>query len=261
MGALGRMLPKPLCPVATTPLVDGALARVAAAVAVEEGRPATAEDLAVNVCHGRDRLLEHLAGRVFVSVEPVALGTAGALGQLRPWLAGRDALVVNGDTWCRADLAAFVAGWDGARVAVLVSGGVPLHSRSGIVASLLPWAEVARLPAQPLGLWEGLWKARLGAGLLHSVGYEGPFVDCATPADYLRANLEALQACGVATLVAPGAQVVAGASVGPGCVVGAGAVVAGAIEQTVVWPGATVDASEQLRSAIRATGDVTVLVR
>jgi len=81
------------------PLVDLALARVAAATG--DG-PA---NLAVHVHHHPDQLIEHVGDRAHLSVEqPVALGTAGAVGHLRPWLDGRPALVVNGDTWSRIAL-------------------------------------------------------------------------------------------------------------------------------------------------------------
>jgi NDP-sugar pyrophosphorylase family protein len=235
--------------VGNVPLVDLALARVERA----------AGEVAVNVSHGRAAFEAHLAGRVHLSFEDQPLGTAGALGALRGWLAGRGALVVNGDTWCPADLRPFVEGWDGERVRVLVTGGAPMHARSGIVASLLPWTEVVRLPAAPLGLWEGVWRDRLADGRLDSVGYAGPFVDCATVADYLRANLAALADAGRVSLVGEGCTVTGG--VGPGCVVGDGATVAGTVERAVVWPGALVDAGESLVDAVRLDDRVTALVR
>jgi NDP-sugar pyrophosphorylase family protein len=238
-----------LCPVANVPLVDHALVRVARAVG----------EVAVNVCTGRAAFEAHLGGRAHLSFEEQPLGTAGALGHLRGWLAGRGALVVNGDTWCPAELRPFVDGWDGERVRVLVTGGVPLHARSGIVASLLPWSEVARLPAAPLGLWEGGWRDRLAEGRLESVGYEGPFVDCATVADYLAANRAALAHAGRASLVGNSCRI--SGSVRPGSVVGDGSTVAGTVERSVLWPGAVVSAGEVLVDAVRVDDRVTVLVR
>ncbi len=222
--------------------------------------------VSVNLCHGRDALAAHLRATygdvVHQSVEaPVALGTAGAVAQLRPWLNGRGALVVNGDTWCPAPLADLVEGWDGTTVRVLVSPEAPLHARSGIVASLLPWSEIVALPLRPSGLWEVLWRDRLAEGRLESVGWPGSFVDCATAADYLRANLAALDAAGVDRLVDPTATVTPQGRVGPGSVVGAGAVVAGSIESTVLWPGAVVDPGERLVDAVRTARRTTVLVR
>ena len=71
--------PKPLCPVGGRTLLD---------LAVERARTATAA-VAVNVHHGREAIEAHLAtgpggAGVHVSVEePEALGTAGAVAQLR----------------------------------------------------------------------------------------------------------------------------------------------------------------------------------
>src|SRR5207342_2862610 len=107
---------------------------------------------------------EHLSlrPRVHLSIETSQpLGTAGAIGQLRPWLDGRAVLIVNADTSHRADLAAFVSGWDGERVRILSSGPIPFGSRSGIVASILPWSVAERLVATPSGLWECVWRRQL----------------------------------------------------------------------------------------------------
>ena len=56
---------------------------------------------------------------------PDALGTAGALGALRPWIDGRGALVVNADSWSDADLSVLTDGWDGRRVRVLMARLAP----------------------------------------------------------------------------------------------------------------------------------------
>ena len=167
------------------------------------------------------------------------LGTAGAIGQLRPWLDGRAALVVNADTWHRADLAAFVAGWDGERVRILSSGPLPFGARSGIVASILPWSVASQLEATPSGLWECVWRAELEAGRLDVVSEAGPVVDCGTPVDYLAANM----------MMSGGRSVVAMAQWSEGTV-----------ERCVVWSGARVEAHEHLVDAIR-TGRITVFVR
>src|SRR3954468_20339549 len=99
---LTRLRAKALCPVGDRPLVDHALARFAGVTAT----------LAVNVHHHRDQLEAHLAGRVHLSIEePVALGTAGALGALRDWVDGRACIVVNADTWCPTPLDVLVDGW------------------------------------------------------------------------------------------------------------------------------------------------------
>ncbi len=238
---LTLLRPKPLCPVGGRTLLDRALDAVG---------PAAAR-VAVNVHHGRDQVEAHLAARaagggrgVFVSVEePEALGTAGAVAHLRDWLAGGPVLVVNGDTVHDADLAAFVAGWDGGRVRLLTPTPGPFGPRSGVVASLLPAAVVARLAPEPSGLWECVWRDAVAAGQLETVHHDGLFADCGTPADYLAANLA-----------------VAGAGRPDGSVVGEGARVDGTVARCVVWPGSVVAAGEHLVDAVRA-GHLTVLVR
>jgi MurNAc alpha-1-phosphate uridylyltransferase len=229
---LTNLRPKVLCPVGGVPLVDLAIARVAAVT----------PDVAVNVHHGRDALVAHLDGRVHVSIEAdVALGTAGGVAHLRGWLDGRAVLVVNGDTWTTVDLAPLVAGWDGDRVRVFVTGDdATLGPRSGIAGSLLPPWAIAELPESPSGLFEVCWKPAEAVDRLEVVAAGGPFIPVDRPADYLRANLAASS----------------GASV-----VGEGAVVDGSITRCVVWDGAVVRPGEVLVDAIRCTGRTTVLVR
>lgn len=253
LAPLTRLRPKALCPVGNVPLVDLAIDRARAAVA--------ADAVAVNVHHGREQLEAHLCSHgVHVSVEEAqALGTAGAIGHLRSWLDGRPALILNADAWCQPDLAAFVEGWDGTRVRMLVPGDQPFGPRSGVVASLLPAADAARLDPVPSGLWEVCWRDRLAAGMLETVAYRGPFVDCGTPAQYLDANLQAISLAG-GSIIDSTAAIRPSATIGQSSI-GAGAEVDGAVHASVVWPGATVRPGEQLDRAIRADGGLTVLVR
>ena len=224
--------PKALCPVDNVPLVD---------LAVDRVRPLTgAEGVAVNVHHGREALEAHLAGRVHLSVEePEALGTAGALGNLRAWIDGRPTVAVNADAWSEADVADLVAGWDGERVRLLIAGE-DFGPHAAVVGCLLPWADVATLEPRPSGLYEECWRPAREAGRLDVVTYAGPFFDCGTPAGYLAANL---------------------AASGGDSVVGPDADVEGVLEGSVVWPGVRVYRHEVLRDAIRAAEHVTVLVR
>ncbi len=224
---LTDLLPKPLCPVGNRPLLDWALASLAA----------VADDLAVNVCHHRDRMLTHLAAHhpdVHVSVEePPALGTAGGVARLAPWLDGRAALVVNADTWHGVDLSVVLDGWDGDRVRLCTSTPGAFGAGSIVVASLLPPWAVARCRPEPSGLWEVVWSPALLEGRAETVHVEGPVVDCGTPSDYLRANL---------------------AVSGGDSVVGDGAVVEGTVERCVVWSGSRVEADEHLVEVVRADG-------
>jgi CTP:molybdopterin cytidylyltransferase MocA len=229
--------PKALCPVDGVALVDVSLSAVGSVVGAG---PAA---VAVNANHRADEVVAHVGARAHVSVERgEALGTAGGVANLRPWLDGRSALVVNADVWHDADLAPLVAGWDGERVAVLVAGpgGGSLGRRAPVLGCLLPPWAIAPLPVAPAGLYEACWRAVDALGLLDVVGAPARHVDCGTPAAYLAANM---------------------AASGGRTVVGAGAVVDGEVERCVLWPGAVVAAGELLVDAIRTTGGRTVLIR
>ncbi|MCA1823088.1 MAG: sugar phosphate nucleotidyltransferase [Mycobacteriales bacterium] len=223
--------PKALCSVNNVALVDHAIAH-ASAVTTE---------VAVNVHHGREQLEPHLAGRVHVSIEePVALGTAGAIGALRGWLDGRDALVLNADAWRTGDLRDLLADWDGDRIRLLVvddpgRGDFGRWRFAG--ASLLPWSVARTLEPEPAALDVVCWRAADSAGRLDLAPTSETFIDCGTPADYLRANMAA---SGGETVVAPDA------------------VVNGEAIRSVIWPGARVARGERLVDAIRIGADLTV---
>ncbi len=241
LAPLTRRRPKALCPVGDRPLVDHAVARATA----------VADAVAVNVHHGREqmeaRLAEPVAGTaVHASIEDGrARGTAGALGLLREWIAGRPVLVTNADAWLGAvDLAPFVAGWDGERTRLLCVDD-PGRGDFGPLrycgVALMPWAVVSTLGPEPSGLYETAWRHARLAGTLDLVVHHGPFLDCGTVADYLAANLD----------WSGGESVVGeGASIGEGA----------ALVRSVVWPGAVVAPGERLLDAVRAD-DLTVLVR
>jgi NDP-sugar pyrophosphorylase family protein len=104
----------------------------------------------------------------------------------------------------------------------------------------MPWSEVSRLEPVVSGLFEASWRPALNEDRLEVVDYEGMFIDCGTPADYLAANLVAS----------------AGKSV-----IGEDAIIEGTVEQSVVWPGSHVAHGEHLVGAIRAGRRFTILVR
>lgn len=151
--------PKPLLEIGGTTLLDAALARVETVV------PLTPADVAVNAHWLADQIVAAVGGRAHVSVEhPVALGTAGAVGAVREWLAGRDVLIVNSDAWFAGsvDVRRFVAEWDRARPRLLVVADEQRPDFEqrwrfcGI--SLLPGAIAADLDPVPSGLYEAVWR-------------------------------------------------------------------------------------------------------
>jgi MurNAc alpha-1-phosphate uridylyltransferase len=225
---LTLLRPKPLCPVDNVPLLELALDRV---------RPQVGSGaIAVNAHHLADQVIDAVGERALVSVEqPEALGTAGAVGELRNWLDGRDVLIANSDVWFShpPDLTEFVAQWDRRRPRLLVIKDPARADFDGrwrfAGVSLLPGAIAASLPAVPSGLYEVVWRSTP----LDLVPTELTYVDVADPSSYLRANL----------LAAGGASVV-----------GTGATVEGEIERCVVWPGAEVAAGERLVEVVRARG-------
>ncbi len=228
---LSDVLPKALCPVDNVALVDVALGRA---------RSVTG-DVAVNIHHGRARMEQHLTGRAHLSVEePEALGTAGALGLLRGWIDSRPVLVLNSDGWHRHPLSAFLEGWDGERVRLLMVEGAdgrgfgPLRYAG---AALMPWSAVAGLEPRPSGLYEVSWRSLAAAGQLDLVTSAEPFFDCGTPGEYLAANL---------------------AASGGSSVIGPGAIVEGEVVRSVVWPGGRVGSAERLVDSIRVGADLTV---
>lgn len=233
---LTELVPKALCPVAGAPLVDWAIARA---------RHVTPR-VAVNAHHRQSSLARHLEGSgVHVQVErDRLLGTAGALGNLKPWIDGRHVLVVNADSWHQAPLERLLDGWDGERPRLLTVVHPALATwgdRAYAGAALLPWEGVRRLGSEPSGLWEVWWRELDPvSGAIEFVPYGGPWFDCGTPARYLAANLSAS---------------------GGEPVIGPGSVIEGTVERSVVWAGARVSVGESLRDAIRASDRLTVLVR
>jgi N-acetyl-alpha-D-muramate 1-phosphate uridylyltransferase len=222
---LTHELPKAMCPVGNRPLVDWAIDRVAPHV----------RSVAVNAHESAPALIEHLAGRVHVSVERgERLGTAGALGRLRPWIDGRHVLVHNADSFVDDDLTGLLDGWNGEEPRLLVrSGDAPsdFATMRFLGVSLLPARIAASLPDEPCGLYSLAWKPAYDEGRLEMVEAVGTSIDCGTAADYLRANL----------------HVSGGTSV-----VDPTAIVEGSITRCVVWPGARVEADEVLVDSIRS---------
>ncbi|SCL18033.1 NDP-sugar pyrophosphorylase, includes eIF-2Bgamma, eIF-2Bepsilon, and LPS biosynthesis proteins [Micromonospora pallida] len=257
---LTERVPKALCPVGNVPLLDQALARVAGLGLAGPDR------VAVNACYLADQVVAHVGSRAHLSVEPGdPLGTAGGIGNLRHWIAGRGVLVGNADAYLAdpaappgPDVAALLDGWDGETVRLL-GQAAPDPTEPGTFSghrfvgfSLLPWRLVRDLPATFGDLVRAMWRPAEAAGALEVVPFTGTFYDTGTPGDYLAANLHA---AGDDNLVDRGATVTGSCE---RSVVGAGAVVAGAVRRTVVWPGATVRDDERLHEVVRAGAGLTV---
>lgn len=173
--------PKPLLDVGGQSLLDGALDRVAQVL------PLDPADVAVNAHWLAAQIVAAVGERAHISLEePEALGTAGAVGQLRNWLAGRDVLIANADAWYggAVDVTGFVEGWDRQRPRLLV---VPANADrpdfdgkwrfAGL--SLLPGSAAQTLEPVPSGLYERVW-SKTDVDLVPT---DATFIDCGTPAE------------------------------------------------------------------------------
>ncbi|MDP9182701.1 MAG: sugar phosphate nucleotidyltransferase [Actinomycetota bacterium] len=177
---LTDVTPKPLLEVGGRTLLDLALERFAGAVPVDPLH------VAVNAHWLSDQVVAHVGDRVHVSVEqPEALGTAGAVGQLREWLAGRDVLILNGDAYYdpEPDLRSFVDEFDGERARLLVVRDPDRADFDGdwrfAGISLLPWSTAKTLEPVPTGLYEVVW-SQVPVDLVPT---DVTLVDCGTPDD------------------------------------------------------------------------------
>lgn len=251
---LTAVRPKALCPVGNVVLLDAALDRLARLGLTGPAR------VAVNACYLAEQVVAQVGDRATTSVEPGApLGTAGGLGNLRPWIDGRPVLVGNADAYLSdPDVSVLLDGWDGSTVRLLgVPAATPAEAEFGRYRfagySLLPWRDVAALPAEPSDLVRTTLRPAERAGRLEVVPYAGTYLDTGTPGDYLAANLHAARD---GTLVGAGAVVTGRLD---RAVVGAGAVVHGAVTRGVVWPGGTVAEGEHLIDAVRVGADLTVV--
>lgn len=202
-------------------------------------------DVAVNTHHLASQVVEHLHDtEVHVAVEPgEALGTAGGVAHLRPWIDGRHVEITNGDAWLDADLADLRTTWDRSTVRLAVVEDLERPDFDGrwrfAGVSLMPWDAVARLPNGVSGLYEEVWAPARRAGSLELIDVGGRFVDCGTPGAYWQANM----------LWSGGESVVHPT-----------ATVAGDVVRSVLWPHAEVKPGERLVDAIRLPDGRTVSI-
>jgi hypothetical protein len=172
--------PKPLLEIGGRTMLDAALDRIGQVLALS---PA---DVAVNAHWLADQIVSAVGERARVSVEqPEALGTAGAVGQLKHWLAGRDVLIANADAWYdgSVDVAGFVKDWTGERPRLLVVADTERPDFDGrwrfAGLSLLPGATAQTLDPHPGGLYELVWSKTA----VELVPTDVSFIDCGTAAD------------------------------------------------------------------------------
>ena len=127
--------------------------------------------------------------------ETVALGTAGALGALLPWLDGRDVMVTNADALVGARPGRDrVRGRLGSRAGPAAWSWRPADGRTSAPPGTAGWrscrtGSCARWAPNPAASTRRRWRAEWEAGRLDLVETEALTVDCGTPGDYLRANL------------------------------------------------------------------------
>lgn len=177
--------PKPLLNIGGRTLLDTAIDRLAQVMPV---RPDT---VAVNAHWLAEQIVDAVGERAYVSVEqPEALGTAGAVGQLRDWLDRRDVLITNGDAWYdgEVDVAGFVKEWDGKRPRLLVVADEVKPDFEGrwrfAGLSLLPGGIAQTLEPVPSGLYERIWSKTA----IELVPTTATFIDCGTAADLAKAR-------------------------------------------------------------------------
>jgi GTP:adenosylcobinamide-phosphate guanylyltransferase len=177
--------PKPLLEVGGRTMLDAALDRVAQVL------PLGPDDVTVNAHWLADQVVAAVGERAHMSVEqPEALGTAGAVGQLRDWLAGRDVLIANADAWYdgAVELRGFASEWDGRQPRLLVVEDVDRPDFEGrwrfAGISLLPGAVAQTLEPVPSGLYEQVWSKTP----VELVPTTVTFIDCGTAADLEKAR-------------------------------------------------------------------------
>jgi mannose-1-phosphate guanylyltransferase len=222
MFPLTTLLPKPACPLLDRPLVDFNLALLRG-VGVEEvvvnthQLPEAMEAAARAGCEG-------LGQSLYVSREPVLLGTGGGLKRVEARLRDGTFVLINGKILCDVDLqAALSAHRRAAAAATLVVVDLPpgqryrpVHASADGRLLYVPGFEPAAPEGRPFlftgihllepaifahlppvtdrayGIFEHGYRGLMAAGSTIAVHQtSGSFHDPSTPARYLRANLDA----------------------------------------------------------------------
>lgn len=211
-GTIPAGLPKPLAPLAGRPFLDHLLDW-----AIERGT----DDIVLLTGHGSGAIGNHVGEEyrgvpVSYSVEPIPLGTGGALVNARPLLAN-EFILVNGDTFVEADLVALSAGLDSAgvvmglvevadtgrfgRVEVKDSVVTAFHEKSSSGPGLinagvyaLRRAVVDQLPHGASSFERDFLEPRLAEVAPRYLRCGPTFFDIGIPADYRAADLYFMEA-------------------------------------------------------------------
>ena len=202
--------------------------------------------------------------RVRYVVDPMPLGTAGAIKNAEPLLSGRRTLVLNGDVLTDLDIFALVAQHESTQVSGTLAltpvddpsryGLVRLHADRRVEAFVeKPTADQLRPgepflinagtyllerdvfdaipPGEPCSIERDVFPELAAAGRLAGFPSDSYWRDIGTPESYLQAHLDVL-AGAVRTespvgerYLGPGARLAPGAAVGGGSTIGAAAVV------------------------------------
>ena len=231
LAPLTDLVPKPLCPVGNTPMIDLALRHASGQT----------DRTVVNVHRFREQFEQWCPSGVDLSVEEEILGTAGGVANVASWVGDDDLLVINSDALLVGEIGTIVSGWDRATIRRLVTPDPRRSDFDGLWRfagmSLMPSHAVHGLAKGFSDLYRAAWLPAQQAGRLELVPFAGSHIDCGTLTDYLLANL---------------------AIAGQRAVVAPDAVVRGEVIDSVVWSGCEVGPDERLVRSIRARNDLTV---
>ena len=99
LAPLTDLVPKPLCPVGNTPMIDMALRHASGQT----------DHTIVNVHGFRDEFERRRPSGIDLSVEKELLGTAGGVANVASWVGDDDLLVINSDALLIGDIGPFVS--------------------------------------------------------------------------------------------------------------------------------------------------------
>jgi len=179
---LTETIPKPLIEVGGSTLLDSAL----------KSMPLQPSTIAVNACYLASQIEAHLADSpVHVAVEPNPLGSAGAVGNIKPWLKGRALMIRNADMWFGSAPDALWRDWSGEFPRLLVQetrAAADFGTKRFLGWSLLPAKDALALEAVRSGLLDLVWAPAMKRGELEFIEFDGIAIDCGTTYDLERAR-------------------------------------------------------------------------